>query len=425
MNNIFDIKRNLYKYIDHRVSESGLDIDFQKEFKITKVENDSIFNLSLSTDRGGLFIENIRVTKSGSTTTTSWSQYFSEINVEVWVDDEGIVYVENHETSVDVPLKILSTYLEFSRGGLLETYITESANNNLDKLVLKVEEKNRIFVNKLIDFDKYEATVFTTEYNYLVDQLNIFDNKFEDWKDKLGNFSNVNKLSLNPDTDNKIYNINEYIEFGSIHNGLITDNTINRDKVNDTIEKSLKLADTSIQKVTFNGEEVYPYGSGNEFSINAITKIRIQNTDNPTGWEVYDVKSDGTLDINDWENYIQPKLMGDPDELLYFDSNGTLSRINTNVFLMDDEIITTWDSVADRTVPSSLLVKNTMDKKVDRQNIPNLSLNNGFVKITTNDQGLVSSHQNVNSNDLVDIIGDYYLTESYEWDETTGVLKLK
>jgi hypothetical protein len=68
-------------------------------------------------------------------------------------------------------------------------------------------------------------------------------------------------------------------------------------------------------------------------------------------------------------------------------------------------------------------VKNTLDTKVNKIN--RTALNTiSFLKVSLNDQGLVTANTAVNQTDLTNIIGNYYLTVSYEFDPINGELKL-
>ena len=424
MSTNYDLRKALYSFLDVKVNSANqIAIDTSNKFKVIKVEAGSIVNIFISAQKESGSANSIYI---GALSSTNVNEYYSDFLIKVYWDASNTIYILNDDANI----KINSIFVEFLKGKLVETYLS-SSTTDLSELTSKITV-NSVNVNRINYKD--QSLTFKSEYDTLVNDFNSFKNNYNAWKDTLGLYSQVDKLVPNSKATliGKEKRIGDYIDELSIHSKLLIDESIVRGKLDyTTVVSSLDLADTSVQSITLNGGENLK-DVNKLANINALTKLKVLdfNASEQAGssiYKEYNVGADGVISISDWSQYIQPRLLGVTGDLLYFSGTDTLSNINISNFLMDSDILTTssgWGTVNDVTVPSSLLVKNALDGKVDklidRTPVTTLSL----MKITINNQGQVTSNTNVSQSDLTNIIGNYYLTVSYEFDPINGVLEL-
>lgn len=413
MNTNYDLRKALYNFLDVKFdSDKQIDIALGDKFKTIKVEAGSVINMFISA-QNGTSANSIYLGALGKTTV---NEYYSDFLIKVYWDENETIYILNDSVN---EVNINSIYVEFLKGKLVETYLISDTS---------VMGTAKITVNNLnvsrINY-KDQSLTFKSEYDTLVTNFNTFSTNYNAWKATLGLYAQVDKLI--PDTvieTGKNKKISSYIENSSIHSGLLIDGSILRSKLNTNVVSSLNLADSSVQSVKLNGGTELK-DSNENVNVNALTKLRIEDYNNSTIKE-YSVNSSGEITINDWSTYMQPKLLGVTGDLIYFNGTNTISNISMSTFLLDSDILLNaqgFGSATDVKVPSSLLVKNALDLKVNKIN--RTALNDlSLVKVTVNEQGQVSSNTSVNQNDLTTIIGNYYLTVSYEWDSINGELKL-
>jgi hypothetical protein len=407
MNTNYDLRKALYNFLDIKFNTNQITIAAGDKFKMVRVEAGSIVNLFVSTGTGGIYLnafgENFI------------NEYYSDIRIKVyWSDD--IIYIQNY-TSGNIVIN--SIYVEFLKGKLLETFMSPSSED-LSGAKITVNDSNAARVNF-----KDDTLTFKTEYNSLINSLNSFSDSFSDWKDTLGAFALVDKLipaNGVESTNNK--RITSYIDPSSISNGLLINGTILREKLSSVdVTGSLDLADSAVQNITLNAGSNLKDVDKN-VNINSLVMLKIQDVNNSVTKE-YALNGSGEIIVDDWNEYIQPKLLGSTNDLIYFNGTNTIQNISKDIFLLKSDIASNFDNVDDSTIPSSLLVKTSLNLKVDNIDPPRDSLSSlSFIKLTINEQGQITNEEEVNQSDLTDIIQDYYLTTSYEWDPSEGVLKL-
>lgn len=425
MSTNYDLRKALYSFLDVKVdSANQIAIATSNKFKVIKVEAGSIVNIFISAQKSSGSANSIYI---GALSSTNVNEYYSDFLIKVYWDASDTIYILND----DADIEINSIFVEFLKGKLVETYLS-SSTTNLSALTSKITV-NSVNINRINYKD--QSLTFKSEYDTLVNNFNSFRISYNAWKATLGLYSQVDRLVPNSKVtlEGKEKRIGDYIDPSSIHSELLINESILRDKLDPTtVGRYLDLADTAIQSITLNGGGDLK-DANKSANINALTKLKILdfNASVQAGSSIYkeyklDDDDQGIISISDWNEYIQPRLLGDTGDLLYFGGTNTLSNINISNFLMDSDILTTangWGTVNNVTVPSSLLVKNALDTKVDKINrtaLPSVS----FVKVSVSDQGLVTANTNVSQSDLTNIIGNYYLTVSYEFDSINGELKL-
>ena len=297
----------------------------------------------------------------GALSSTNVNEYYSDFLIKVYWDASDTIYILND----DADIEINSIFVEFLKGKLVETYLS-SSTTNLSALTSKITV-NSVNINRINYKD--QSLTFKSEYDTLVNNFNSFRISYNAWKATLGLYSQVDRLVPNSKVtlEGKEKRIGDYIDPSSIHSELLINESILRDKLDPTtVGRYLDLADTAIQSITLNGGGDLK-DANKSANINALTKLKILdfNASVQAGSSIYkeyklDDDDQGIISISDWNEYIQPRLLGDTGDLLYFGGTNTLSNINISNFLMDSDILTTangWGTVNNVTVPSSLLVK--------------------------------------------------------------------
>ena len=413
MNTNYDLRKALYNFLDVKFdSDKQITIASGNKFKAIKVEAGSIVNLFISAENG-TSANSIYLSALGK---NNVNEYYSDFLIKVYWDETETIYISN-DTAGDIDIN--SIYVEFLKGKLIETYLI-SSTDTMGTAKITVNSANLSRVSY-----KDQSLTFKSEYDTIVGNFNTFNTNYANWKATLGLYSQVDKLIPDTATETgKNKRISGYIDPSSIHSDLLIDGSILRTKLNSNVTTSLNLADSSVQSVKLNGGAELKDASEN-VNVNALTKLRIEDYNNSVIKE-YSVNSSGEITISDWSSYMQPKLLGVTGDLLYFNGTNTISNISKDLFLLDSDIMLNAEGFAlanDTKVPSSLLVKNSLDLKVNRIN--RTALNDiSLVKVSVNNQGQVTNNTTVSQNDLTTIIGNYYLTVSYEWDAINGELKL-
>lgn len=423
MNTNYDLRKALYNFLDVKFdSATAISIANGSKFKTIKVEAGSIVNIFISAQNGG-DANSIYLNAFGIANT---NEYYSDFLIKVYWDANNNIYILNENGGT---IEVNSIYVEFLKGKLVESYLV-SSTDDLSALTPKitVDSSN---VNR-INY-KTESLTFKSEYDTLVSNFNSFKSNYDTWKATLGLYAQVDKLV--PDSTISSYfttypkhkKISEYISNASIHSDLLIDGSVIRAKLESGVQTSLGLADVAVQSVKLNGGAELK-DITQKVNVNALTKLKLENYNaGPGVYKEYNVNSSGEIIIDDWSTYMQPKLLGATGDLIYFDGNDTITNIAKSLFLLDSDILVNasgWGTVNDVTVPSSLLVSNALALKVDKINRIATPATPALLNVSVNAQGQVTSNTNVTQNNLTTVIGDYYLTVSYEWNSVAGELKL-
>lgn len=438
--NNYDLRKALYNYLSVKLdSDSYIDVINENKLKTIKVSEGSIVNMSISATTeevvDGVSVYGVKNIYMSGLSKNKDNGFYSNFKTVVNWTSDNIIYVSNDSGET---IKINSIHVEFIKGSLEETFLAVSTDT-VTNIVVTVNDGN---INRL-NYGN-ESMTFKSEHQALVQSLEDFKQRYNTWKLTLGKFAYIDKLynDLYPNisSDLKKGKIGDFIDVNSITNELIAVGTIERSKLSAGVETVLLKGETAVQEVYLNGSDT-PLAKDvdNGVNVKALVKLSIEDYNN-NKFRPYEVNSNGVIEINDWSSYMQPKLIGSSNDLLYFDTSNKLKNISKTSFVLKDDLLLsglltedlslnasnrwTWgvNALDDVTVPSSLLVKNTLDKKVDV--ITTTPITDGLKKITTNATGQVISSSPVSLANLTDIIGNYYLTKSYSWDPVNGTLKL-
>lgn len=403
MTSNYELRRALYRYLNIKFSNDEKELDANTRLKLFKITDGFLINMFIITkEHGNIYLNNLNK--------SSAKEYYSDLEINLYYKD-NIIYLNNESNST---IQVISFNIEVTKGLLLETFFEVEDRNittfiNDDK-ILEIDNEQ---IKRLLFEENILA--FKEEFDLLKRDFNTFKNTFNNWKETIRKFAYIDKLTSE--------NIEEYIEGGAIVNSLISDGTIKEEKLHEDVVSKLTLGNTSVQKINFNGSVKEPVDG--TIDINALNKIKIMDYIN-NEYKDYNVDSTGKIEINDWDTYIQPLLEGTKGDLLYFIKDNEIGSKPIDDFLLKNDIVNDFDgeNVSDEKVPSSELIDLKLNEKINKT-AEISSVNNGFVKITTNEFGLVTDYENVDKDDLTNLIGDTYLTKSYEWNENTGTLKLK
>lgn len=403
MTSNYELRRALYRYLNIKFSNDEKTLDANTRLKLFKITDGFLINMFIITkEHGNIYLNNLNK--------SSAKEYYSDLEINLYYKD-NIIYLDNASNNT---IQVISFNIEVTKGLLLETFFEVEDRNittfiNDDK-ILEIDNEQ---IKRLLFGENILA--FKEEFDLLKGDFNTFKNTFNDWKETIRKFAYIDKLTSE--------NIEEYIEGGAIVNSLISDGTIKEEKLHEDVVSKLTLGNTSVQKINFNGSVKEPVDG--TIDINALNKIKIMDYIN-NEYKDYNVDSTGKIEINDWDTYIQPLLEGTEGDLLYFIKDNEIGSKPIDDFLLKNDIVNDFDgeNVSDEKVPSSELIDLKLNEKINKT-AEISSVNNGFVKITTNEFGLVTDYENVDKDDLTNLIGDTYLTKSYEWNDNTGTLKLK
>lgn len=418
MSTNYDLRKALYNYLDVKFDTNTLIVvPSANNFKTIKVAPGSILNIFISGTKDMIPVSPTSMNLDGLSL-SDVNEYYSDSSIKVYWDND-IIYIKNEETT---SLKINSIYVEFLEGHLIESYLSsDSSDLSLLTPKITVGVSNRGRINY-----KDQSLTFKSEYEILIDRHELLKNNYDSWVSKLGKFSKVDKLVKTATPGSKEGSIEDFINNSSINQELLVDNSIEKGKLSSSVQTSLGKADNALQNVTLNTSPTpLVKDSSNLVNINALTKLKIWNL-NDNKYEPYSVNNNGEILVSNWADYMQPKLKGATNELLFFNDVNILGKINKNVFLLKGDIIKTEDTTGftDENVLSSGRVNKEVEGKVDKIATQAIVGASSFIKITINDDGLITNSSPVLKGDLISLIESHYLTQSYMWDSGTGVLKL-